>query len=79
MSFTDDDIEINPGDLVIILSSADSTPMDVPPGLVLEVRRGKPSTGGPDEEVKQVCSLLWRGFVDKWVDLEWLHLLSRGS
>ena len=79
MSHNDNDTEIIPGDLVVILSSADSTPMDVPPGLVLEVRHGRPSTGSPDEKKTQVCSLLWKGFIDRWVDLKWLHLLSRGS
>ena len=45
MSGNSDDKTIVPGDLVVILSSTDATPMEVPPGLVLKVAHGKPTTG----------------------------------
>jgi hypothetical protein len=77
MSGNRDDTTIVPGDLVVILSSTDATPMDVPPGLVLKVAHGKPTTGYPDASETRICSILWRGFVDKWVSAEWLKLVSR--
>ena len=49
-----------------------------PPGLVLEVRLGVPSTGSPEKET-EVCSILWRGFVDRWVDVEWLSRVVDGG
>ncbi len=79
MSSQNNDKEIIPGDLVILLSSFDSTPMNVPPGLVLEVKHGRPSTGYPHDPKTQVCSILWQGFIDKWVAIEWLQLISKGS
>ena len=71
---TDDERPIRPGDLVVITSAFDlgSVMEDVPPGLVIDVRMGIPSTGGPETEETEVCSILWRGFVDYWVDVEWL-------
>jgi len=78
MSTDADDTEIIPGDLVILLSSFDAKPMtNIPPGLVLEVKHGKPSTGAPHEDETYVCSVLWQGFVDKWVSIEWLQIVSR--
>lgn len=50
-----------------------------PPGLVLEVRLGVPSTGGPEKDETEVCSILWRGFVDRWVDVEWLGRVVDGG
>ena len=74
---SDDDRPIRPGDLVCILSCFEPGVLveDCPPGLVLEVRMGVPSTGGPEREETEVCAILWRGFVDHWVDVEWLCLV----
>ena len=77
----EDDRPIRPGDLVVITSAFDlgSVMEDVPPGLVLDVRMGIPSTGGPETEETEVCSILWRGFVDYWVDVEWLGRVVDGG
>jgi hypothetical protein len=69
---------IIPGDLVIILGSCSDDPVpDCPPGLVLEISYGQPNTGHPGENETMICSILWRGFIDKWVSIEWLQLVSR--
>ena len=78
---SDDDRPIRPGDLVCILSCFEPGVLveDCPPGLVLEVRMGVPSTGGPNKEETEVCAILWRGFVDHWVDVEWLARVVDGG
>ncbi len=77
---TGDNRPIRPGDLVRILSCFEPGVLveNCPPGLVLEVRLGVPTTGSPEEET-EVCSILWRGFVDRWVDVEWLGLVVDGG
>jgi len=72
----EDEYLLRPGDLVALISSFDGRQMDeCPPGLVLEVAHGQPSTGYIDEPETMVCSILWRGFIDEWVSSEWLVIL----
>jgi len=80
MESDDENRMIRPGDLVVITSAFEpGEVMDCPPGLVLEVRMGVPSTGGPSREETEVCAILWRGFVDHWVDVEWLARVVDGG
>ena len=76
-----DDRPIRPGDLVYILSCFEPGAFvkNCPPGLVIEVRVGVPSTGGQESEETDVCAILWRGFVDRWVDVEWLCRVIDGG
>ena len=81
MKSNEDDRPIRPGDLVVITSCFEPGELveDCPPGLVLEVRLGIPSTGDPHEQESEVCAILWRGFVDHWVDVEWLGRVVDGG
>ena len=74
MGSDDDDRPIRPGDLVVITSCFEPGELipDCPPGLVVEVQLGIPSTGDLEQDETLVCAILWRGFVDRWVDVEWL-------
>jgi hypothetical protein len=76
-----DDRPIRPGDLVHILSCFEPGTLvkNCPPGLVIEVRVGVPSTGGQESEETDVCAILWRGVVDRWVDVEWLCRVIDGG
>jgi len=73
MDSDDENRPIEKGDLVVIISTGDRMPVpDCPPGLVVCVKRGIPSTGYEHEPESLVCEILWRGFIDGWCDIEWL-------
>jgi hypothetical protein len=67
---------IEKGDCVLIKSAVSNTIIhEGGVGLVLELTFGIPHAPGYSEP-RKTCTLLWRGIIERNVDLEWLKKVS---